>query len=70
MLNINYFLQQGGNVYIDIFFKVISFLITDIPLVAVLSNVYWCINKEKAFKSGVILLNSMQINFILKEEER
>ena len=66
MLNINYFLQQGGNVYIDIFFKVISFLITDIPLVAVLSYVYWCINKEKAFKSGVILLNSMQLNFIIK----
>lgn len=67
MLNINCFLQQYSNVYTDTFFKIISFLITDIPLVVVLSYIYWCINKNKAFKSGIILLNSMQINFILKD---
>lgn len=67
MLNINCFLQQYSNAYTDTFFKIISFLITDIPLVVVLSYIYWCINKNKAFKSGIILLNSMQLNFILKD---
>lgn len=66
MLDINVFIQSFSNVYADTFFKYLSLLITDIPLVLVLSYIYWCVNKKNAFKAGVILLTSMQLNFILK----
>lgn len=66
MLIINQLLQQHSSLFADCFFKAVSFLMTDIPIVIVLSYIYWCINKDKAFKAGIILLSSMQINFLIK----
>lgn len=67
MLEINLFLQSISNNFLDMFFTVISFLVTDIPLIAVLCYTYWCISKEKGIKTGFILLNGMQLNFIVKD---
>ncbi len=67
LLELNLFLQNHGNVFLDRFFYALSYLITDIPLVAVLCYVYWCINKEKGIKTGFILLNGMLFNFIVKD---
>jgi len=66
MLSVNLMFQSLSNEYMDIFFKYISFLITDIPLVIVLSYLYWCVSKKNGFKAGIVLLSSMQLNFILK----
>lgn len=67
MLNFNIFLQSFSNLFLDKFFLGISCLVTDIPLVAFLCYVYWCVNKEKGIKTGFILLNGMQLNFIVKD---
>ena len=67
MLGINLFFQDIANPLLDKFFLYVSYLITDIPLVIVLCFIYWCVNKEKGLKIGFILLNSMMINFIVKD---
>lgn len=67
MLELNLFLQNHANNFFDKFFLILSYLITDIPLVAILCYVYWCINKEKGIKTGFILLNGMLLNFIVKD---
>lgn len=67
MLELNLFLQNHANIFFDKFFLILSYLITDIPLVAILCYVYWCINKEKGVKTGFILLNGMLLNFIVKD---
>lgn len=67
MLGINLFFQDIANPLLDKFFLYVSYLITDIPLVLVLCFIYWCVNKEKGLKIGFILLNSMMINFIVKD---
>lgn len=67
MLELNLFLQNHANIFFDKFFLCLSYLITDIPLVAVLCYVYWCISKEKGIKTGFILLIGMLFNFIVKD---
>ena len=67
MLELNLFLLNNGNIFLDKFFLLVSYLITDIPLVAVLCYVYWCINKDKGIRTGFILLNGMLFNFIVKD---
>ncbi len=66
MLFINTFLQQNSNVFFDLFFKYVSLVITDIPIILILSYIFWCVDKNKSFKAGVILLSGMQFNFIFK----
>ena len=67
MLSLNLFFQSMANPFLDKLFLYISYVITDIPLVLILCFVYWCINKEKGLKIGFVLLNSMMINFIVKD---
>ena len=67
MLELNVLFQNIGNKYTDLFFLLISYLITDIPLVLTLCFIYWCISKEKGIRMGFVLLNGMQINFIVKD---
>lgn len=67
MLELNLYLQSAGNPLLDKLFLYISYLVTDVPLVAILCYVYWCISKDKGIRMGFILLNGMQLNFIVKD---